>query len=125
MLRPDLLSALAEQLRAVQLALRERMNSFSLEGRTVRLARTIALHATVTRSGESDCALKLSSALFRPFAMPRPDMAPLAEAALAAGGFGAARRLGAKLAVFLPLAQVQLTATHLPLGIGDVREVGA
>ncbi|KAJ8598469.1 hypothetical protein CTAYLR_010108 [Chrysophaeum taylorii] len=112
-LEPKMLSAVSEQLEAIQVALQKKKNDrrVELSGVRVPLEPTTAVFVTMNPgyAGRSPLPENLK-ALFRTVAMVAPDARVIARVALDARGFGDADALAGALVSLLELCRVQLSA---------------
>ena len=108
-LKEEQLSAIANQIQEIQLAIKNKMDTVTLLGRKVDLDSHAALFVTMNPAGkEYGARSELPSnlkALFRPVAMSLPDDRKIAEVTLLASGFSHASELSTILTFMLSVSR--------------------
>jgi dynein heavy chain 2 len=127
-LKEDQLSAIADQIQAIQYALKKKKKSLSMLQKTVPVNQHAAIFVTMNPAGKgyggrSNLPSNLK-ALFRPIAMGYPDKTKIAEVALLSDGFLNAKKLGRKLVYVFSTAKNMLTSQrHYDWGLRSLKSI--
>jgi dynein heavy chain 2 len=127
-LKADQLSAIADQIQAIQYGLKTRQKNVEIMKKCVQINHNAAIFTTMNPAGrEYGGRSQLPSnlkALFRPVAMEMPDIYKIAEVALLSYGFCHSKLLGLKVIFIFKTAQKMLSkARHYDWGLRSVKSV--
>lgn len=124
-LEERIMSALSQQILAIQTALRARVDTVQLLGQPVGLRDDTAIFITMnpTYAGRSQLPDNLRG-LFRSVAMVLPDRETIAQVMLYSKGFGDAERLAKKVVLLFDSCAAQLSPqTHYDFGLRALKAV--
>lgn len=124
-IEPDVLSVIAEQVRTIQIAIKEGRNKFFFEGKNTKLVRSCAINLTMNPGygGRNELPDNLK-ALFRSCAMMIPDYSLIAEISLYSSGIQTANALASKVVGALKLGSEQLsTQKHYDFGMRALKTI--
>lgn len=119
LIAPEVLSVIAEQVRSIQNAIKERQSRFFFEGKNILLVRSCSVNITMNPGYSGRSALPDNlKALFRSCAMMIPNYSLIAEISLYSSGFFRASELSVKVVSALTLSSEQLsTQKHYDFGM--------
>lgn len=124
-IRPEVLSVVAAQVRAIQASLSSGKKTVALMGADLGLQNTLGIFITMNPGyeGRSELPDNLKS-LFRPVVMAVPDNEVICENMLLSEGFIAARPLAKKMTVLYRLSSEQLSKQqHYDFGLRPLKAV--
>ena len=109
-IRPDVLSVVSAQIKAIQNSLNLNKNMVNLLNQDINLVVTVGIFVTMNPGYEGRSELPDNlKALFRPVVMVVPDKNIICENMLMSEGFIEARRLAKKMTVLYKLSEEQLS----------------
>ena len=122
---PEVLSVIAEQVRRIQTAIKERQNRFYFEGKNIPLVRSCSINITMNPSYDGRSKLPDNlKALFRSCAMMVPNYGLIAEIMLYSAGFRNAPELSVKIVGAMKLSSEQLsTQKHYDFGMRALKAI--
>lgn len=125
LIAPEVLSVIAEQVRTIQNAIKEKQNRFFFEGKNILLVRSCSINITMNPGYTGRSALPDNlKALFRPCAMMIPNYSLIAEISLYSAGFHRASELSVKIVNALTLSSEQLsTQKHYDFGMRNLNAI--
>eukprot|EP00741_Cyanophora_paradoxa_P023561 tig00021590_g22758.t1 len=124
-LEERILSAVSQQIQAIQLGLRDAAKEIDLAGKSVRVHPQTGLFVTMNPgyAGRSNLPDNLKQ-LFRSIAMIEPDRELIAQVMLFSKGFRSAERLASKAIPFFKLCHDQLSSQpHYDFGLRALKAV--
>ena len=124
-LEEKILSAVSQQILAIQTGLREKSAQIDFKGRAVALNADMGVFVTMNPdyAGRSNLPENLKQ-LFRQMAMVRPDSALIAQVMLFSQGFKSAEELSGRVVALFDLCACQLSAQpHYDFGLRALKSV--
>ncbi|EAY20056.1 Dynein heavy chain family protein [Trichomonas vaginalis G3] len=121
----EVLSVIAQQVRVIQEAIANQVETFQLDARTLKLNANAAICITMNPgyAGRTELPDNLK-ALFRPCAMMVPDFVFISEIMLFSGGYNTASQLSVKLVALFDLCRKQLSnAYHYDWGLRAMKAI--
>jgi len=121
----EVLSVVALQVTAILDACKQQLDTFTLDGRQIRIDRTVGIFITMNPgyAGRTELPDNLKS-LFRPVAMMVPESEMIAEVILQSEGFKEAQLLAKKITTIYSLIDKQLSKqAHYAYGLRAIKSV--
>ena len=125
LIAPEVLSVIAEQVRTIQNAIKEKQSRFFFEGKNILLVGSCSINITMNPGYSGRSALPDNlKALFRSCAMMIPNYSLIAEISLYSAGFHRASELSVKIVSALTLSSEQLsTQKHYDFGMRNLNAI--
>lgn len=124
-LEERILSAVSQQIQAIQLALKEKAKEVEIIGKAVKVNQSMGVFVTMNPgyAGRSNLPDNLKQ-LFRGVAMIQPDRELIAQVMLYSQGYRTAERLASKVVPLFKLCEEQLSAqSHYDFGLRALKSV--